>query len=144
MKWLIISDGGARGNPGPAASGFAVFKSGQMVFEAGFFWGHKTNNQAEYLGLLTVLGWILNRQPMFGGEKVVIRMDSELVVSQVNGLYKVKSANMKPLYEKVRRMMERLKDEGVEVKVEHRLRDEIAEADRLVNEVLDVVKLGSL
>lgn len=132
-------DGGSRGNPGPAASGFVVLQNDKVVFEAGFYWGIKTNNQAEYLGLLMVLGWIKKNIDKLDGSEVVIRMDSELVVSQVNGVYKVKSAKMKPLYDKVKKMIKELGGGGVNIKIEHQLRQATEEADRIVNEVLDLV-----
>ena len=139
MSWLIVVDGGSRGNPGPAASGFVVLQNDKVVFEAGFYWGIKTNNQAEYLGLLMVLGWIKKNIDKLDGSEVVIRMDSELVVSQVNGVYKVKSAKMKPLYDKVKKMIKELGGGGVNIKIEHQLRQATEEADRIVNEVLDLV-----
>ncbi len=132
-------DGGSRGNPGPSAAGFVVLQNDKVVFEAGFYWGIKTNNQAEYLGLLMVLGWIKKNIDKLDGSEVVIRMDSELVVSQVNGVYKVKSAKMKPLYDKVKKMIKELGGGGVNIKIEHQLRQATEEADRIVNEILDLV-----
>ncbi len=141
MSWLIIVDGGARGNPGPAASGFVVIRNDKVVFEAGFYWGVKTNNQAEYLGLLMVLGWVKRNMDKLDEDEVVIRMDSELVVSQVSGMYKVKSAKMRPLHDKVRKVIEELKKGGIRIKLEHELRQATEEADRIVNEVLDLIVL---
>ena len=95
MKVVVHVDGGARGNPGPAAAA-AVLSApdGEVLDEATELLGHATNNVAEYRGLL--LG--LERAKALGATEVEVLNDSELVAHQVNGRYKVKHADMKPLH----------------------------------------------
>ena len=95
MKLVVHVDGGARGNPGPAAAG-AVLSTpdGEVVDEASELLGFATNNVAEYRGLL--LG--LARAKALGATEVEVVNDSELIAKQVNGEYKVKHAAMRPLY----------------------------------------------
>src|SRR5580765_4499812 len=96
MTWTAHIDGGSRGNPGPAAAGVVIRNdAGQTVLAAGFFLGRTTNNQAEYQGLLHALE-SLHRA---AAKQVQIVSDSELMVRQINGQYKVKSPDLKPLYE---------------------------------------------
>ena len=95
MKVVVHVDGGARGNPGPAAAGAVVSTpEGDVLDEAAEVLGVATNNVAEYRGLL--LG--LARAKAFGATEVEVVNDSELVAKQVNGLYKVKHPAMRPLY----------------------------------------------
>ena len=96
MKLVVHVDGGARGNPGPAAAAAVLTDAvgGQVIDEATEFLGHTTNNVAEYRGLL--LG--LARAAALGADSVEVINDSELVAKQVNGEYKVKHPDMKPLH----------------------------------------------
>ena len=95
MKLVVHVDGGARGNPGPAAAAAVLSEpGGGVVDEATELIGHATNNVAEYRGLL--LG--LERARTLGATEVEVVNDSELVAHQVNGRYKVKHADMKPLH----------------------------------------------
>ncbi len=95
MKVVVHVDGGARGNPGPAAAGAVVSApDGEVLDEAAEAIGIATNNVAEYRGLL--LG--LRRARALGASEVDVVNDSELVAKQVNGTYKVKHADMKPLH----------------------------------------------
>ena len=95
MKVVVHVDGGARGNPGPAAAGAVVSTpGGEVLDEAAETIGVATNNVAEYRGLL--LG--LARARALGAAEVEVVNDSELVAKQVNGLYKVKHRDMKPLH----------------------------------------------
>ena len=99
MKLVVHVDGGARGNPGPAAAGAVVSTpEGEVLDEAGELLGVATNNVAEYRGLL--LG--LRRARALGATEVEVVNDSELVAKQVNGVYKVKHADMKPLHAEAR------------------------------------------
>ena len=95
MKLVVHVDGGSRGNPGPAAAGAVVSSpDGEIVDEASELLGVATNNVAEYRGLL--LG--LARARALGATEVEVVNDSELIAKQVNGVYKVKHAAMRPLY----------------------------------------------
>ncbi len=95
MKVVVHVDGGARGNPGPAAAGAVISTpEGEVLGEASELLGEATNNVAEYRGLL--LG--LDRARALGATEVDVINDSELVAKQVNGAYKVKHPAMRPLY----------------------------------------------
>jgi ribonuclease HI len=130
VKVVVHVDGGARGNPGPAAAA-AVLSApdGEVLDEAKELLGHATNNVAEYRGLL--LG--LERARTLGATEVEVVNDSELIANQVNGRYKVKHADMKPLHA---RAMEALRGfERWSVRTVPRARN--AAADALVNQALD-------
>jgi len=97
MHVLIQVDGGSRGNPGPAAAGVSITDpDGTPLFEAGFHLAPMTNNQAEYHGLL----YALREAKRIGATKLDIQADSELLVRQINGQYKVKNEGLRPLYER--------------------------------------------
>jgi ribonuclease HI len=130
MKVVVHVDGGARGNPGPAAAAAVVSTpDGEVIDEASEFIGHATNNVAEYRGLL--LG--LERAKAVGATEIELYNDSELVANQINGRYKVKHADMKPLYADA---MERLRAFG-RWRVRSVPRAQNAAADALVNQALD-------
>ncbi len=137
-SYLVVSDGGSRGNPGPAASAFVVFINNQQVFQGGFYWGKKTNNQAEYLALLMALKWLGN-QNLTSDDEVIFRSDSELMIRQLQGKYKVRSPQIKPLFEQVKDFLNNLSQKGVRVTLEHKLRQHTHLADSLLNQVLDLV-----
>ncbi len=89
-------DGGSRGNPGVAGCGFTLTTpDGQLVYEYGDYLGHRTNNYAEYTALIRGVEAALR----LGAKKLAIKADSELVVRQVLGIYRVKNATLKPLYQ---------------------------------------------
>jgi ribonuclease HI len=126
----LYTDGGARGNPGPAGIGAVLLTaSGAVVEELGDFIGEATNNVAEYQALLAGLELALDR----GVERLDVFLDSELVVRQVNGQYKVKDAGLKPLHAQACQLLSRFH----EIDVKHVRREQNAEADRLVNEAID-------
>jgi ribonuclease HI len=131
MPRLTVNvDGGARGNPGPAAIGAVVRgEGGEVLEERGERIGTATNNVAEYRALL--LG--IERAAALGAEELELRGDSELVVKQVRGEYKVKDATLRELHAEVKRA---LKGFG-RWSISYVPRAENAEADRLVNQVLD-------
>jgi ribonuclease HI len=123
-------DGGARGNPGPAGYGVAVTdSSGKRVAELSEYIGHKSNNVAEYCGLLGALKYSLKH----GEHALKIISDSELMVRQLNGVYKVKSPDLKALYDEAQTMIRRLDW----FRAEHVLRAKNKDADRLANEAMD-------
>ncbi len=131
MEKLIVNvDGGARGNPGPAAIGAVVRNAnGEVLEERGERIGKATNNVAEYRALL--LG--IERAAALGASELELVGDSELVVRQVKGEYKVKDANLRELHAEVKRALGDFESWSIR----HVRRAENAEADRLVNEVLD-------
>jgi ribonuclease HI len=123
-------DGGSRGNPGPAAWGVVVLdgSGGWTEGHAGYL-GRATNNVAEYNGLIEALRLALAR----GATEVDLRADSELIVKQLNGVYRVKHPDLKPLFAEARRMIGRLEA----FRIRHVRREQNRDADRLVNEALD-------
>ncbi len=106
-KMIIFADGASHGNPGPAAIG-AVIKDGQgaLIARISQRIGETTNNQAEYRAVIIALAKALR----LGAGQVEIRSDSELVVRQINGQYRVKEASLKPLHHRVKQLQSRLKD----------------------------------
>ncbi len=130
MKLVVHVDGGARGNPGPAAVGVVLAKpDGEVVHAVGETIGAATNNVAEYRALLR--GIELARE--HGASELEIYGDSELVVKQVRGEYKVKDAGLRPLHAEARTALS-----GVDAwTFDHVRRDDNAHADELVNQALD-------
>ena len=129
----LYVDGGARGNPGPAGAGGVLFDSkARRLDEFKKYLGEATNNQAEYQGL--ILGLKLARENKI--TKLSIFMDSELIVKQVRGEYKVKNEGLKPLFEKVMKLLSKFS----KYKITHILRGRNKLADALVNEAIDTKK----
>jgi ribonuclease HI len=127
--WLFC-DGGARGNPGPAGAGAVLYDgSGQVVAEKGEYLGHATNNTAEYRGVL--LGLELARRHHI--QDVRLRLDSELIVRQLTGEYRVKHPDLRRLHAEVKRHLAVF----AAWSVEHVPREENSAADKLVNEAID-------
>lgn len=131
MERLTVNvDGGARGNPGPAAIGVVVRDSGgEVLEERGERIGHATNNVAEYKALL--LG--IELATGLGARELELIGDSELIVRQVEGRYKVKDAALRELHGAVKQALEGFEHWSIR----HVRRDQNAEADRLVNAALD-------
>jgi ribonuclease HI len=128
-------DGGARGNPGPAAIGVVVRDGGgEVLEEVGERIGEATNNVAEYKALLKGI----ELAAAHGAEELELIGDSELVVRQVEGRYKVKNAGMKQLHEEVKRALGAFDSWSIR----HVRREQNADADRLVNQALDGVLDG--
>ncbi len=133
MKIILHTDGGARGNPGPGAGGvILVGENNKVVKELGVFFGVCTNNEAEYRAL--ILG--LEAAKDYGATAVKSYMDSELVVEQLNGNYKVKNQNLKKLWGEVQSLVKAFE----KVEFAHVARSRNAHADKLVNEVLDAAE----
>jgi ribonuclease HI len=130
--WVIAHcDGGARGNPGPAGYG-AVLQdsSGHILGELSEFLGNRTNNFAEYSGLLGCLQWAFDHHH----KHLRVVSDSELMVKQIQGRYKVNSPDLRPLWEEARRRIAQL--DGFEIT--HALRHKNKHADRLANDAMDL------
>lgn len=126
----IFTDGGSRGNPGRAGGGFAIYQGGKLIKKGSEFFGEKTNNQAEYLALRLALR---EAYEQFSECKINCFMDSQLAVEQMNGNYKVKSENVKPLYEEVRRIADQFKA----FTITHVRREKNKVADELANQAMD-------
>jgi probable phosphoglycerate mutase len=123
-------DGGSRGNPGPSGYGAVIEDPhGQTVARLSKFLGKQTNNYAEYQGLLAVLEWALQN----GAGRLKVVSDSELMVNQMKGRYKVGSPGLRPLWEEAKRRAARLE----RFEIAHTLRGGNKEADRLANEAMD-------
>jgi ribonuclease HI len=130
VKATMFADGGSRGNPGPAASGAVLFdERGEVLREVGTFLGVATNNVAEWTGLVTGLEAALE----LGIDDLAVRLDSELVVKQISGAYRVKHEGLIPLHAKAKALLRKF----ARVDVQHVRRKENAAADALVNQVLD-------
>jgi ribonuclease HI len=123
-------DGGSRGNPGPAAYGVVIRDgSGAIVARLKKYIGQNTNNVAEYFGLIAALDYAQTH----GVRSLRVESDSELMVKQMRGQYKVKSADLKPLFERASKMAHGLES----FRIEHVYREQNREADALVNQALD-------
>ena len=128
-KLIIYTDGGARGNPGPAGIGAIILdEQGNELAIVSEYLGIATNNQAEYMAVIAAL----EKAVSLGFDEVEIHADSELIVRQINGRYKVKNANLKPLYQKAIDLKSRLKS----FTITHIPRNLNKEADRLAGEAV--------
>lgn len=137
MTYTIHVDGGSRGNPGPSAAGFIVEdERGTMVREQGISLGTMTNNQAEYHGVIAALEWL--RHHVAGGnstpQSISIILDSELLVNQLNGVFKIKSPELRRLAIRAKSLERTLR---VPIFFRHVRREENTRADQLVNVTLD-------
>jgi len=134
MEIVIHTDGGSRGNPGPAASAFVVEKNSEIIFKGSKYLGKVTNNFAEYTGVVIALQWLLENLDLEIGESVNFVLDSELVVRQLNGLYKVKDENLQKLFAEVKVLINKT---GKKIIFKNVPREQNKIADQLVNEELD-------
>lgn len=127
---LAFTDGGSRGNPGPSGYGVVVqAENGETLAELSEFLGMRTNNVAEYSGLLAALEYAVAH----GLRRLRVISDSELMVKQMRGQYRVQSPDLRPLYEEAKRRAARL--EGF--RIEHVLRGKNKKADELANQAMD-------
>jgi probable phosphoglycerate mutase len=131
MHLILHIDGGARGNPGPAGVGVVITAKddGTALVRRGFYLGHATNNVAEYTGLLRGLELVAAWKPT----DVEIVSDSELLVKQIKGQYRVKAEHLKPLFEQAHRKLAALPRWSIR----HVLRGDNQEADGLANRAMD-------
>src|SRR2546422_6913817 len=127
---IAHSDGGARGNPGPAGYGVVILdESGRKIASLGEYLGHQTNNFAEYQGLIAALEYAIKH----GAKALKVISDSELLVRQIKGIYKVKNSVLKELHARAKELIAKLDW----FSIEHVLRGKNSEADRLANEAMD-------
>jgi len=125
----IYTDGGAQPNPGPAGTGIVILdESGAVIFEASHSIGHATNNQAEYKAVITGLQEAARLQ----AEHVQLRSDSELLVRQLNGEYRVRNPGLKPLFEQTQHLMRAFRS----CRVDHIPREQNKAADALSRKAL--------
>jgi ribonuclease HI len=123
-------DGGSRGNPGPAGIGVVISaKDGTPLVTLGRFIGRATNNVAEYKALIAVL----EEAKKLGAKKIIVRGDSELVIKQMKGIYRVRHPDMKPLHEQAKSLISQFE----QVAIEHNLRHKNELADKLANLAMD-------
>lgn len=128
-KMIIYADGASLGNPGPAAIGATIKdEQGQLLDVVSQRIGPTTNNQAEYKAVIAALGKAIK----LGAGEVEINLDSELLVRQINGKYRVRNAALKPLYQQVKQLQSRLKG----FVIAHIPRQQNVEAHRLANRAL--------
>jgi ribonuclease HI len=128
--WRLFADGAARGNPGPAAWGFVLDDpQGQPRAEVGGTLGTATNNVAEYKALIAGL----ERAVELGVTNLEVRMDSELVVRQMTGVYRVRNEGLKPLFQQAMLLSRRFAGFAIR----HVPREQNARADRMANRALD-------
>lgn len=131
-KVKVNCDGGSRGNPGPSALGVVITtKDGQIIEEFGEYLGEQTNNYAEYSAVIKALEKLRDLN-IYDAD---FYLDSELIVKQLNGIYKVKHENIKPLNSAVNELLS-----GMNVTFTHVYRKDNKKADALVNQVLDSKK----
>ena len=129
-KIIIYSDGGARGNPGPSGIGAVLYdENKKLLAEISEYLGETTNNQAEYRALI----FALKKAKSLGGEDLSCYLDSELVVKQLKREYKVKNAELAPLFLEVHNLSLNFK----KIEFIHVRREFNKEADRLANEAMD-------
>ena len=127
---IAYTDGGARGNPGPAGYGVVIKdETGQKVAALSEYLGHQTNNFAEYQGLIAALEFAVKHGP----RALKVISDSELLVRQINGMYKVKNPTLKDLHGRAKELIAQLEW----FSIDHALREHNREADRLANEAMD-------
>jgi len=129
--WRIFTDGGSRGNPGPSACSFIIYDlRNKIIHQQGFYIGIGTNNNAEYLGVLHAYKHLLSQENI--PPKLQFFLDSELVVKQLSGIYKIKDPNLQSIAFKIKNFQE-----GYSVSYHHIPRSKNSAADLLVNQTLD-------
>lgn len=135
MKFIVNTDGGARGNPGPSGIGFVIQQDGESIKKGKAYIGETTNNQAEYEALIRALGELDIIIPKEGRKDVhvEVRMDSELVIKQLKREYKVKDTGLKLQFAKVGELIAKFPN----ISFVHVRREENGVADELANEAMD-------
>lgn len=125
----LFCDGASRGNPGPGAYGFVLYEQETVVFEEGQLLGSVTNNVAEYQALIHGLKAAIKQE----AQHLVIKSDSELMVRQLNGIYKVRTPHILTLFQEAKGLLNQFSS----VKIVHVRREENKRADALCNRALD-------
>lgn len=130
----VRCDGGSRGNPGPGASAFVVYKNKKKIYSKSYFFENTTNNIAEYFAVLMAATWISKNNKRLNFSEATFLLDSELVVKQLTGVYKIKSANLLKIANKIRNL---IKEEDLKLEFKHVRREFNKDADALVNQEMD-------
>ena len=133
--YMLFTDGGARGNPGPAGIGYSLQDGETEVLFGSEYINQATNNTAEYQALITALSHI-NRSEL-KIKHLECKLDSQLVVMQILGKYKVKQPHLQQLLVKVKQQLEQLKQSGCQISISHIPRNQNKRADQLVNQAID-------
>ncbi|MEO6728353.1 MAG: ribonuclease HI family protein [Candidatus Dojkabacteria bacterium] len=133
--YTLFTDGGSRGNPGNSACAYYIFKDDALEDFGGIFLGTGTNNNAEYLGLINGLKLAIKNNI----KELEVRMDSELAIKQIIGVYKVSTDSIRELHHEVKMLEKNFKN----VSFKHVPRAENKFADKLVNIILDTEENGS-
>jgi ribonuclease HI len=128
--WKLFVDGASRNNPGPSGAGMYIEKDNIAEIKEGYYLGIKTNNQAEYLALL--FGLFLLKDHSNSDDTIQIISDSQLLVRQLNGVYKVRQSHLQPLHALCRHYIQKL-----DATITHVLRDENTQADAMANYGID-------
>lgn len=137
MNLLIYTDGGSRGNPGPSGYGLVIYDQNQnIIYQQSKFLGIKTNNQAEYMAVISALSWLVDHQTDLS--QIDFYSDSQLLVRQINGQYKVKAPLIKPLFATVQNLLSQI---NCPVNFTHILRHKNKLADQLANQAMDQARL---
>lgn len=131
----IHTDGGARGNPGPAAVGVVIHKNGMLLHKFGLTIGTATNNVAEYRGVIEALQYLQHASKEHVSEIIFI-LDSMLIVNQLNGLFKIKEPHLRELYLQVKLLEQEV---GGVIRYTSVPREQNRDADFLVNQALDAI-----
>jgi probable phosphoglycerate mutase len=109
MEVNIYTDGGARGNPGVSGYGLVIYgEDNAILYQEAKYLGIKTNNEAEYMGLIGALEWLKNNKDELNINKLNFHSDSQLLVRQIQGRYKVKAPNLMPLFIKVQQLLNQI------------------------------------
>jgi len=135
MQINIYTDGGARGNPGISGYGLVIFdESNNIIYKESKFLGIKTNNEAEYAGLLGALEWTKTNHQNLEISQINFHSDSQLLVRQIQGVYKVKAPNLIPLFKKAKEIIQLIE---IPIIFKDVRREFNKVADELANEAMD-------
>jgi ribonuclease HI len=133
---IIHTDGGARGNPGPAGVGVVITTNDKVLLSVSKFLGIQTNNVAEYTALKIALELIIEKN--FNSSEIQCCSDSELMVKQLNGLYKIKDLKLQALALEVKNLMATIIKQGSQISIIHIPRNLNQQADKLANQAMDL------
>ena len=135
MQINVYTDGGSRGNPGPSGFGLVIYSDkNEIIYQESTFLGVKTNNEAEYSGLLAALKWILDNKTNYKLTQINFFADSQLMIRQLQGIYKVKSPNLVPFFTKAQKLITEI---NLPIKYQDIRRDFNKLADELANQAMD-------
>jgi ribonuclease HI len=127
----LFCDGGSRGNPGKAASGYVLFEGDVIIHEGGKYLGIATNNEAEWQAVTLGSEYVLKTYG--AGINLEVYLDSELVQKQITGVYRVKQPHLKPFFEEIKITQKQF----AKISFTHVYREKNKDADRVVNQILD-------